>query len=343
MRHDNAPLRRTYGPLAARIARLIGIRPGLARRLFCAPTRVTHAIGAFLHLAAPADDDELARRLDEADPRVLLREVFPDASPRLFRTLDRLGDAVRSADVYRRVGAISVGPHSEALFASNADVDDRLLQHLEGLAEADEAIRLLPARLLVDPAAIAAVGSVLALLRAHGRNPAVVLADLPSRARLNSVEKRLREAVSTIEGPPLTVSPPSGFQHVMTVRELRAIGRNMKLCVAAPMHSGAEHWLRLLSGRSVYLICTEPVALIELRQVGPNLWQIGEARREANRVVVPSMRKAITTKLRKAGWLLIETDPAECLVLLASRTDADFAEWDRSIGAVLADLEHEWS
>jgi hypothetical protein len=109
------------------------------------------------------------------------------------------------------------------------------------------------------------------------------------------------------------------------------------------MHGGADYWMRLVGGTSVYMVLEDPATLVELRRVGPDLWTLGDAKRASNRQPLPSTKRALSTSLTAAGWRVIDTDPVTALITLASRTDEDFARCERDFSQVLRELESDWA
>src|SRR4051812_43708573 len=91
---ERAPCLLVFGDLAGRVATLLRARPTLIARLIVAPREAVHGISAFLHLAPDAlkPDTEVAKIINDTDPRHLLRAALPDCPARLYRALDRAGD-----------------------------------------------------------------------------------------------------------------------------------------------------------------------------------------------------------------------------------------------------------
>ncbi|MBU8539469.1 hypothetical protein [Falsiroseomonas tokyonensis] len=337
---DNAPALRVYGPHARRIATLIAINPGLAQRLLCAPTRVIHAVGAFLHLADSGTDPDVAATLHDTDPRALLRLAIPGCPPTLFRALDRAGSIVGSRVFYQRIASISAGPYGNLIVDGSGRIDDRLLRHIETLAEAaDPAVASLPPSLLSDPSIAEAVGAVASLLRASGLDPDAAMRGIPANAGIEAVFRRLKKQVSALRAPsvqPMVVSP---LRQILSIGELRALGRRLDLCVSSPQHGGVHHWMRLIGGESLYLTHEAHPVLIELRRSGRGVWHLEDARAAHNRPVFPPARREIIELLRLGGQNVVPVDPAEGLVTLSCRSDTMFEQWERSLGAELAALD----
>jgi hypothetical protein len=268
---------------------------------------------------------------------------MPGADPRLFRALDRCGPTALSRTCYERLAAIAAGLVIEVLLASDKPLDAAYIRYVARLPEADAVIRRLPPRLLADQSATEALMAVVALLRAYRLDVDAALARLPKAAGVDAVYRRLAGLLGALEATPATRPLPPGVQQITTVAALREAGRSLGLCVRDAMHGGAEHWLRLVSDTSIYVIHNEPRILIEMRQVAPDLWMLGEAKRANNLMPPPGTMRALLTSFAASGWRLVDTDPMAALVTLACRSDKDFEHWDRSLGRVLSELDHEWA
>lgn len=340
---DSAPLRSAFGPLAPRVAKLIRKQPLLAGRLLCAPLRAIHAVAAYIHLTAPADDNEAAALLAETAPRDLLRTAMPGVDARLYRALDRCGSSILSRTCYERLAAIAAGSLIEVLLATDRGIDAPYIRYVAKLADADGVVRHIPPRLLADQSATDAVLATFALLRAYNMNVDGALTGLPKAAGWEAVYRRLTNLLGALEAPPLAYPLPLGLRQITTMAGLRETGLALGLCVQAATHGGSEHWLRLVSGSSVYLVVDETRILMELRSVAPGLWMFGEAKQSHNRMAPPGTLRALAASLVTSGWKLVDTDPVAALVTLACRSNDDFGNWDRTLGQVLRELDHEWA
>lgn len=268
---------------------------------------------------------------------------MPNCDPRLYKRLDACGPTVWSKQSYERLASIAAGPLFEVLLAAGRPVDPLFVRYVERLAEADTAVQRLPPRLLADQTETESVIAVVALLRAHGLAVDRALAGLPQGAGLDAVVRRLRRLLNTLHAPPLPRPLPLGVRQIGTVAALRALGRSLDLCVKEALHGGADYWMRLVEGTSIFLILEDSVTLVELRRVGPDLWTLGDAKRASNRQPLPSTRRTLTASLTAAGWRLIDLDPVNALVTLAARTSEHFAECERDLGRLLRELESDWA
>jgi hypothetical protein len=310
--------------------------------MLCAPLRAVHVIGAYLHLAAPEDDDAAARNLDEAAPRDLLQAAMPGTPVHLYRVLDRFGAVVGPADLYVRAARVASGPFAEVLFRSARPVDAVWLRYLDELSNADQVVRRMPVKVLEDVSATEALLTIIAFLRSYTSDVDGTFADLPPSAGLAGIIRRVMCMLSAVEAPaPLPRALPPGLSQVTHVAGLREVGQRLRLCVGGATYGGADHWIKLAEGRSVYVVMEDPVALIELRRIGMDRWLLAEVRRERNRPMLPAAQRALIAGLVGAGWQLVGADPAEALVTLETRVDRQFEAWDRSFGELLADVDEE--
>jgi hypothetical protein len=343
VKEDNAPGLRAFGPHAPRIARFLQYQPALGARLLCAPLRALHAVGVYLHLVETATDEEVARRLVEVGPRELLRFALPTAHPALYRVLDRCGDVVRSAQFYKALAEASAGPFAKVIFATAKTIDDAFLRHLAALSRGDEVIRALPTRLLADVSAVEAATSLIALLRGYGTDAESALAGLPAKAGAAGVRRRLLKMLADLTAPPVPTPLPPGMTRITSVRELREVGCKLDLCVQKAMNGGADYWLRLVSGESIFAVLDEPAALAELRAVAPGVWRLMDVREKSNRIISQARRRALFGDLAEAGWKIVPVDPVHALMTLGTRDDDDFREWNQTLAETLRELDHEWA
>jgi hypothetical protein len=335
---EQAPGLLALGPLAHRVARRISDRPELARTILCAPRRALHVYGALLHAAGERDDAQSVERILHEDPRAILRDILPSAPARLYRALDRGPDRVQDAVFYGRVHAASFGPFASLLFDGGSKIDRRLLDWIDDLATMDPAIQRLPHKLIATPAVARSAGAVLRVLRAHGAD--VDLGDLGPAATVQAVLRRLVRTLDRLPAPKVPFPLPDDMRAVADISDLRDLGRQWGLCVAGPMHRGAEHWLRLLDGTSVYLASTDPLQpmLVELRSIAPGLWSMAEATGLGSRPLTPGAERALRYKLAAVGIALVDKPPADALVALASHADDLCGDLDD----VLAALGSDW-
>lgn len=340
---DASPALRAYGSHAPRIARLLRHFPPLGASLLCAPRRAVHAVGAYLHVCDFPDDDAVVRELANTSPRFLLRAALPKAPLTLYRALDRCGDIVQSRAFYERLAEAASGPFARVLLAASKPLDETFLRYTEWLSRADEIVRHLPARLLSDMSATEAVVSLIALLRGHGGDVESALADLPSDSGSASVRRRLFKLLSSLTAPPAALPLPDGVTQVRSVGELREIGARLQLCVQKATFGGADYWMQMVDGRSLFVMLEEPTALAELRRVAPGVWLLVDVREDKNRVAPQSRRRTLCANLTAAGWKLVPVRPEHALMTLASRHDEDFDGLGRNLADALHELDSEWA
>jgi hypothetical protein len=336
---EQAPGLVALGPLARRFARQINDRPELSRVIMCAPRRALHAYAALFHAVGERGDSESAERILHEDPRAILRSVMPDAPAKLYRALDRAPDRVQEVDFYPRLYAASLGPFASLLFDNGSNIDRRLLDWIDDLAVMDPAIQRLPHALIANPAVARSIGVLLHLLRAHGAN--ATIDGLGRGANVRAVLRRIVGVLDHLTAPDMQVPIPGGMRRVGTIGDLRDLGRQWGLCVATPLHRGAEHWMRLLDGTSIYLASTDPLSpiLVELRRIAPGVWSVAEATGVGSHPLTPGAGSALHRRLSAAGIELVGKLPSDALVALASHADALCGDLD----ATLAALGDDWA
>jgi hypothetical protein len=315
-RRETAPVLRVFGDQAVRIGALVGARPSLLRRLAFAPPRAIHCVGAYLHLAAEADgpDEVVAEKLEESDPRDLLRAAIPDAPPRLYRALDRAGDFVRKKSYYERLGTLCTGPLADMLLTAGP-LNDARLNWAESVLGLDPAILSMPAILRRSQHQVEAINTLITFLRAQG-----VFEDhdlqLSKKAGLRAVMTRIQDILDRVPAPPAPFALPPPYHIVGSIGELRKAGAALGNCVGHVRGGGIDHWFRVTRGVTVYVACDDPKALATIRRVGAGLFTIEEYCGQQNADVGPDARKLLADALNAAGVRLIQ-DPAHALMVLA--------------------------
>ena len=339
-----APALNIWGTLAPRIVRLLKHRPTLARSLLCAPPRAMHAVAAFLHHAPDSRgaDAVVALHIEEADPRALLRSALPAAPPRLYRALDRCGGRVRKAVFYARIASAADGPFADLLLDSTDLIDDNRLDRIESLAEMDPVIWRLPRAVLAERGQVDAIESIRRLLEACGVDADSLLTDLPHDAGMAAVTRRLMRAVDGLRAPDVSISLPQPTRLIESVADLRRIGRDLRVCVQSAEHQGAVHWIRLVTGASVYVLMAEPRTLIELQPIARNVFTVAQLGHEDNQPVARPVTKAIHAALRDAG-LVIVRNPAGALAHLERRCARGWNDAGEAFAEMMWQLDDPWA
>jgi hypothetical protein len=334
---EQSPILRIFGDHAARVAVFLRLNPPLLQRIAFAPRPAIHAIGAFLHLSPEAlrPDATVAAILDQRDPRELLRCAIPNAPLKLYRALDRAGDAVHEKSYYERLATLCSGPLSDFLL-SGESLNPRRLDRLEALLEMDRVI--LKWRGIWDQQLreIEAVNAIIIFLRVHRAFDEAEFR-LPAGAGLPAILRRLQKALDQIEAPTPSFSLPPPFRIIRTVRELRDVGKVLSNCVRHLRSFGTDHWFRLASGEVIYIFADAPPMLAALQQVGPELWYLDEVEGSQNTDVLSDVKEMITSALSKAGVRLVRENPAYALRALG--TGQSLIDCEDDPGAVLEDLD----
>ncbi|MGK7866123.1 hypothetical protein [Falsiroseomonas sp. E2-1-a20] len=333
---------RVFGGLAPRVATLIRTRPQIVVRLINAPREAVHAIAAFLFLAPESQgaDDEVAALIYDMDPRDLLRTALPTCPPSLYRALDHAGDRVHPCTFYERLGALCQSPYATALLKGNT-IDDARLRFFERLAQMDPALSDIAESLDERGHLAEAADSMVALLRARGALRDDDL-ELPPRAGVRAITRRLRAALSRIEAPDPGFLAPPPFRFVRNTDELQRIGRTFGNCVAVPQWNAARQHVNLIQGTSAFLISDHPPMLASLHRFADRVWQVDQVLGPKNEVAPTGTHAALTRALRERGLTVVTSDPHTSLARLtdaAGRRSRLAVEFDRIVE--LEDYEDE--
>ncbi|MBC4018642.1 hypothetical protein ACFQU2_16655 [Siccirubricoccus deserti] len=324
-----------FGDLAPRVAALIRARPILIARLIVAPREAVHAIAAFLHLApdAAGPDVDVAKIINQTDPRELLNAALPACPARLYRALDRAGDRVRERRFYEKLAAVCSGPFADRLL--DGALDDIRVAHFEALSRMDPALGAMRSALPENTYLVEGIDSLVAFLRARG-----ALRDgdlrLPPGAGLPAITRRLRVALGRIEAPDPGFNPPPPFRLLRTSDELQRIGKAFGNCVALPQWGSAQHHFHLLDGTGVYLASDEPPLLVSLRRAADRVWYFDQAAGPGNETPPAGMKAGLFRDLRATGLTIVTADPQSSLARLEQETRRS-----RRAGGVEVDLGGE--
>jgi hypothetical protein len=314
-RTESAPVLLVFGCHAARMGRLIRLRPSLLKRVAFAPRRAVHAIGAFLYLDSIATqaDSDVARLLDENHPRDLLRTAIPDAPPRLYRALERAGDRVKGRRFYGRLATLCRTSLSDQLL--DGELHELQLSRAEKVLALDPALAQLPNILLTLPNCVDALDVLIGFLRAQ---VALRHSDLklPPNTGLSAIVRRLLSALDNVVVPPPTFEVPPPFRVIQSVGELRRAGSNLRNCIGQVKAYSVQYWLSLASGDAIYITSEEQSFIACIRRCGEDVWYFSEIGGLDNHKTDDATRLALLKALKAAGARLLEGDPARALSLL---------------------------
>lgn len=339
-RTETAPMITTaWGEqLAPAVAALIVERPALGHRLALAPRRVLHALAAYVAHALEVDVSapDIAAELETQDIRVLLGCAIPETHPRLFGTLDRVGERAMPLAFYRRLNRVLSGPASAAVLEHEV-ISEVCLRVAEALA-GDPV--LLAARRAIGRSEhnLHQLRSVLALLRARGL--ARDIEQVPQGAGWRSVVRRLTADLGRAVAPALPFRCPPGWRHVAVLSDLFGLGKTLSNCVSGLGGGGTHHLLHFIDGEEVFFASDgEQAALASVQSVGSRLWVISEmAIRRAQPGLLPmvgDLREALGEVLAEAGHVLLEVAPISAFQSIAwsAESSAVQGEGDDDIDA----------
>ncbi len=319
VQHEHAPMLVTFGDLADRVTTLLRARPELLSRLAFAPRRAIHAIAAYLYLSPAAfqTDAQTAANIVEVAPRELLRAAMPESPPTLYRALDRAGDRVLGRSLYEMLRSVAAGPFGARLLESGP-LDEYRVKAYASLVDMDPLMLKLHAALPEDSNIVGCVNSLLGLLRSHD---ALVESDfdLPQRAGVAAVMRRLQRRIDEIGAPSPEFTPPPPFRLISSVGELRRIGTQFGNCLNGYRWQSAKYWCQLIDGSMAYLISDEPPVVAALQQVGKNLWMLNQVCGPKNSAVPPGVQSALIRGLRADGVRMVSVEPYSALSSLDER------------------------
>jgi hypothetical protein len=225
---------------------------------------------------------------------------------------------VRERAFYEKLGEVVRGPLGDAFLEGDALLGDSRLDLFRALAAMDPAVAPLCGALPEGLYQAEAIDSMVAFLRAHGALRPGDL-DLPRKAGMEAVARRLRRALGRVRAPDPGFAVPPPYRLVATTTELQRIGRAFKNCVAAPNWSAMEHHARLLEGRGVYLTSEDPPLLAALRRIAAGVWVFEQMAGPRNAAPPEGARDALLRDLAASGLRIVAADPATAM----SRLDRD--------------------
>ena len=303
---ETAPALRLYSSHAARMARLLRLRPALIPRILFAPRPALHAVGAFLHLAPEASgpDIEVAEVMESRDPRDLLLAAIPRAPARLYRAFNRAGDTVLSQSFYTRLTALLDTPMADQILTGGY-LSEEMFDKAESLLAMDPVIVGLRGILTCSDSAIEGLATLFAFLRGHG-----AISDEswhpPKEAGLPGMFRRLFSILDSMKAPKPSFAVTSPLRILASVAELRAVGARLQNCVERNRDFGPQHWINLVNGTMVYIACEEPPFLAALEPFAPGVYVLEELAGPNNEPVSSDDQMKFLAALRAAGLVIVK-------------------------------------
>jgi hypothetical protein len=311
---------RTLAPI---VSAMIVAQPGLAPRIVLAPRRVIHSVAAYIHHALTDwDIQQIAREIEAQDVRLLLSRAVMNPHPRLYRMLDRVGPTALDLTFYQRLNDVLNGPAADLLL----DVDEVTETHLK-----------LATKIIADPVLLAARKAIgwsqgdlthlqhlLKYLRVTGLSNDIE--KLPTGAGWKSILRRISSDMGRARAPRASFAVPVGWRQIEDVAGLWLVGTTLGNCVSSFRSGGEGYVAQLVSGAAVYLAHDiEPVMLACIRNVGPNLWTLGETTtsRPGSDIMVAreALRTGLTIAIAETGGALLDHSPVTAMQAIASRTE----------------------
>ena len=316
---ETAPALRLYSTHAARMARLLRLRPALIPRILFAPRPALHAVGAFLHLAPEASglDIEVAEIMESRDPRDLLLAAIPRAPARLYRAFDRAGDSVLSHSFYTRLSALLDTPMADQILTGGY-LNEQMFNKAESLLAMDPVIVGLRGILTCSDSAIEALATLFAFFRGHG-----AISDEswhpPKEAGLPAMFRRLSSVLDSMKAPKPSFAVTAPLRILASVAELRAVGARLQNCVEKNSDFGPQHWINLVNGTTVYIACEEPPFLAALAPFAPGVYMLEQLAGPNNEPVSVDEQMKFLAALRAAGLVIVKQCPGRALTRIADR------------------------
>jgi hypothetical protein len=329
--HETAPMiALVWGiTLAPIVSALIVDQPDLAPRIVLAPGRVIHSLAAYIHHALDSEHDieQIGREIAAQDVRVLLSCALTNPHRRLYRMLDRLGPTALDITFYRRLNEVLHGPAADLLL----DVDEITETHLR-----------LAIQIIADPVLLAArkaikwsqidlqhLQHILKYLRVTGLSDAIE--KLPTGGGWKAILRRVNRDLGRARAPRASFAAPPGWRQIEDVAGLWRVGTLLGNCVASFRSGGEGYVEQLVSGDAVYLAHDDvPVMLACVRNVGPNLWVLGETTtaRIGSDIMKArdALRTGLTIAIAETGGALLDHSPLSAMQAIAWRTEGGVGE-----------------
>lgn len=315
------PLLAPWGSLAPRIVELVHAHPDLTPRLLLMPARGLHATSVALHVAAEQGKaiDITAAHLRSTSPRNLLRVALPEASPNLYRLLDRVTTPAWPLGRYRALDAVLRSPVASLLLEATT-IGPSDVAHAEGFLRADPLLwRARKAcRYPHEREHLTTVIEVLRRLELLDE-----LAGLPDGAGRQSVSRRVEADLGRAQAPAGPVQQVGRWRQVTSVGDLWRIGRRLRLCVRPGQWGSSGYAIGLLTGRDLFLHHPVLDALAHLRHVTGDLWTVTQMARVRNAEVAPPVRSEFEAGLSLAGLRLVPSSVSDALHSILSRGRLD--------------------
>jgi hypothetical protein len=333
-----APMLAMWGKIAPVVASLIVARPALAARLMLAPSRIVHALAAYVQHAHAASHTvgEIADALGRQHVRDLLASAIPNIHPRLLGILGRMGPAVADLTFYRRLNDALHGTAADLILGADKITEN----HLHIVAEIVADPVLLAARKTIGSSRSNLESLQLAIryLRATGLASDIEVLQQGSgwRAILRRISSDLGRARAP--SPPFVI--PAGFRQIESVADLWRMGTVLNNCVASLSSGGEEYVDDLINGDAVYIADAKPTMLACIRRVsGPNFWVLAETTtgRVGSDLMTArlALRSALISTIADAGGALLDQSPLAVIRSIAWRAE----RVEPMAGGNLGDLE----
>jgi hypothetical protein len=148
---------------------------------------------------------------------------------------------------------------------------------------------------------------------------------LPTGAGWKAILRRISSDMGRARAPRASFAAPAGWRQIEDVAGLWRIGRALGNCEASFRSGGGGYIGQLVSGDAVYLAHDEPAMLACVRDVGPNLWMLGETTTSRRGSDIMKTREALRagqiTAIAEKGGALLDHSPLSVMQAIACRTE----------------------
>ncbi len=289
-----------FGP-RAHIMRAAALEnPLLLRRLADAPDKTFHVyairLEALLVAQPAAGPAEIGAVLGDAKLRDQLAAAWGVCPDGALSLLDRAGPAVHEAGFYARLHALTRDARSSALLRrTSGAVTYETIDRIELLMKLDPALDAVPAK--INARSLIALDWLLRRLE----NSGVRLNRTALRRKFRTVRGKWDNAVrDMLLDHPRVAAPWPGTKMLVpieTPRALKKTGRELRMCLGEIRYLTA-----LVRNRSAfYRWHGAETAVIELRAIGHDEWEIYEMNGNANAALSAATTREIEAAFRVAG------------------------------------------
>lgn len=300
-----SPVLGLFGPFAGRMSELFRLEKTLSYQFSLCPPRMIHVAAIYLHHEAERDTPPsvTANTLLTEHPRDLLRSVFSDYDPRLYRLLDRAALPAWSQSDYAALNDVLQTEVADLLL-NRGEITPLVVNHAQGILHADPIIRR--ARHAVPhEQERRRLETLIAVLRRLD-----MLHDLdaiPDGAGRQAVAKRAAADLGRLEPSGDVEFPiPQQWVRVQNLQNLWRIANSARFCIRPGQWGAGDYALSFLMDRSIFLYHPEPPGLLaQFREMVAGFWVLAQCKGAGNRPAPRSIVRELTNYVEQAGVSLL--------------------------------------